>query len=97
MRMIKSSGNVFVGLGFDSAEARVMVMRVKRMLRLRERIEADGLTQRQAAKRLDTAHFGAVQRRMARLQHGYAANPGRARQDASSATGLSDGFRRQTE
>jgi len=52
MRMIESSGNVFVDLGFDPAEARVMAMRVELMLRMCERIEADGLTQRQAAKRL---------------------------------------------
>ncbi|MDD2894129.1 MAG: helix-turn-helix transcriptional regulator [Halothiobacillaceae bacterium] len=52
MRMIESSGNVFVDIGFDPAEVRVMAMRVELMLRLRERIEADGLTQRQAAKRL---------------------------------------------
>ena len=52
VRVIESSGNVFVDLGFDPAEARVMALRVELMLRLRERLQADGLTQREAAKRL---------------------------------------------
>jgi len=52
VRVIESSGNVFVDLGFDPAEARVMALRVELIMRLRERIEADGLTQREAAKRL---------------------------------------------
>lgn len=52
VRVIESSGNVFVDLGFDPAEARVMALRVELMLRLRERLQADGLTQREAEKRL---------------------------------------------
>lgn len=52
VRVIESSGNVFVDLGFDPAEARVMALRVELMLRLRERLQTDGLTQREAAKRL---------------------------------------------
>ena len=35
-----------------SAEARVMAMRVELMFRLREQLEAEGWTQREAAKRL---------------------------------------------
>ncbi len=52
VRVIESSGNVFADLGFDPAEARVMALRVELMLRLRERLLHDGLTQREAAKRL---------------------------------------------
>lgn len=51
-RLTESSGNVFIDLGFDPAEARVMALRVELMMRLRERLSEDGLTQREAAKRL---------------------------------------------
>ncbi|MDD2776501.1 MAG: helix-turn-helix transcriptional regulator [Gallionella sp.] len=52
VRIIESSCNVFADLGFDPAEARVMALRVELMMRLRERLLHDGLTQREAAKRL---------------------------------------------
>jgi len=51
-RITESSGNVFIDLGFDPAEARVMALRVELMMRLRERLTEEGLTQREAAKRL---------------------------------------------
>lgn len=51
-RVTESSGNVFIDLGFDEAEARVMAMRVELMMRLRERIAEEGLTQVQAARQL---------------------------------------------
>jgi predicted XRE-type DNA-binding protein len=51
-RVIKSSGNVFVDLGFDPAEAEVMALRVEVMVRLRKRLAEEGLTQSQAAKQL---------------------------------------------
>ena len=51
-RITESSGNVFIDLGFDPAEARVMALRVELMMRLREKLAADGLTQRETAKRL---------------------------------------------
>lgn len=51
-RVIKSSGNVFVDLGFDPAEAHVMALRVELMMKLRERLQSEGLTQVQAAQRL---------------------------------------------
>ena len=51
-RVIPGSGNVFVDLGFDEAEARVMALRVQLMLRLRERLQEKGYTQVEAAKRL---------------------------------------------
>ena len=47
-----SSGNVFVDLGFDEAEARVMALRVELMVQLREQLKTKGLTQAQAAKQL---------------------------------------------
>ena len=52
VRITESSGNVFIDLGFDPAEARVMALRVELMVRLRERLTEEGLTQREAAKRL---------------------------------------------
>lgn len=64
-RVIEGSGNVFVDLGFDLAEAHVMALRVELMIRLRERLVADGLTQREAAKRL-----GVTQPRIAALLKG---------------------------
>jgi predicted XRE-type DNA-binding protein len=52
VRVIEGSGNVFVDLGFDEAEAQVMALRVALMTRLREWLAAEGLTQVEAAKRL---------------------------------------------
>jgi len=52
---IKSSGNVFVDLGFDPAEAAVLQMRANLMGDLRCYIEKNELTQVQAAKRLGIA------------------------------------------
>jgi predicted XRE-type DNA-binding protein len=51
----KSSGNVFVDLGFDPAEAAVLQMRTNLMSDLRLYIEKQKLTQAQAAKRLGIA------------------------------------------
>lgn len=51
-RVIKGSGNVFIDLGFDDAEAEVMALRVELMARLREWISKEGLTQADAARRL---------------------------------------------
>ena len=51
----KSSGNVFVDLGFDPAEAAVLQMRSSLMSDLRLYIEKKKLTQAEAAKRLGIA------------------------------------------
>lgn len=51
----KSSGNVFVDLGFDPAEAVVLQMRSNLMSDLRLYIEKQKLTQAEAAKRLGIA------------------------------------------
>lgn len=51
-RVIQSTGNVFVDLGFDPAEAHVMALRVELMMKLRERLQNEGLTQSEAARRL---------------------------------------------
>lgn len=50
--MTKSSGNVFLDLGFDPAEAAVLQMRSNLMSDLRLYIEKHKLTQFEAAKRL---------------------------------------------
>ena len=60
-----SSGNVFVDLGFDEAEAHVMALRAKLMLRLSQELKAKGWTQAQAAKRL-----GVTQPRVSKLKKG---------------------------
>ena len=51
----ESSGNVFADLGFESAEAMILQMRAKLMTDLREYIQARGMTQTEAAKRLKIA------------------------------------------
>lgn len=51
----KSSGNVFVDLGFDPAEPAVLQMRTNPMGDLRLYIEKQKLTQAQAVKRLGIA------------------------------------------
>jgi predicted XRE-type DNA-binding protein len=50
-----SSGNVFVDLGFEPAEAAVLQMRAKLMNDLRDFIRASGMTQSEAAARLGIA------------------------------------------
>lgn len=54
-KITKSSGNIFVDLGFDPAEAAVLHMRANLMSDLRLYIEKHKLTQSQAAKRLGIA------------------------------------------
>ena len=51
-RITESSGNVFVDLGFDDAEAKVMALRVELIVQLRETLTRQGLTQAEAAKQL---------------------------------------------
>ena len=52
IKITESSGNVFKDLGFDDAEAEVMLMRSDLMIDLRLYIEKCGLTQAQIAKKL---------------------------------------------
>lgn len=51
----KSSGNVFLDLGFDPADAAVLQMRANLISDLRLYIEKNKLTQAEAAKRLGIA------------------------------------------
>ncbi|MGB4859835.1 MAG: XRE family transcriptional regulator [Dokdonella sp.] len=51
-RVTESSGNVFVDLGFDPAEAEVMKLRAEVMIKMEQHIKAQGWTQIEAAKRL---------------------------------------------
>lgn len=64
-RRIKSSGNVFVDLGFDPAEAEVMKLRAEVMIRMEKHLKAQGWTQAEAARRL-----GVTQPRVSRLLRG---------------------------
>ncbi len=64
-RITPSSGNVFVDLGFDEAEAHVMALRAELMVRLSQELKAKGWTQAQAAKRL-----GVTQPRVSKLNKG---------------------------
>ncbi len=61
----ESSGNVFVDLGFDPAEAAILEMRARLISDLREHIQSTGMTQAQAEKRLKIGR-----RRMADLMSG---------------------------
>ena len=51
-RITPGSGNVFLDLGFDEAEAQVMALRAELMIRLSERLKEQGWTQAEAARRL---------------------------------------------
>lgn len=51
-RVIKSSGNVFIDLGFPPEEAAALAMRAELMARLRTVIDERGWTQQEASKRL---------------------------------------------
>jgi predicted XRE-type DNA-binding protein len=64
-RRTKSSGNVFIDLGFEPAEARVLALRAEVMVRLEQHLKAQGWTQAEAAKRL-----GVTQPRVSRLIRG---------------------------
>lgn len=64
-RRIKGSGNVFLDLGFDPAEARIMALRAEVMIRMEQHLKAQGWTQAEAAKRL-----GISQPRVSRLTKG---------------------------
>ena len=54
-RITKSSGNIFLDLGFPAHEASVMLLRAQLAEALRGWMEREGLTQAQAAKRLGIA------------------------------------------
>jgi len=62
VRAVKSCGNVFLDLGFDEAEAKVLTLRVEVMAAIEEYIEARGWTQAEAAK-----HLGITQPRVSKL------------------------------
>ena len=64
-RITESSSNVFVDLGFDDAEAKVMALRVELIVQLRETLTKQGLTQAEAAKQL-----GVTQPRVSALLKG---------------------------
>lgn len=49
---IASSGNVFVDLGFDPAEAAVLALRTELMIKIEQHLRAKQLTQVQAAQLL---------------------------------------------
>jgi len=49
----KGAGNVFTDLGFSPTEARNLRMRSQMMIALRKFIDREGLTQAEAAKRLN--------------------------------------------
>lgn len=64
-RRIKGSGNVFLDLGFEPAEAEVMKLRTEVMIRIEQWVKAKGWTQAEAARRL-----GVTQPRISRLLKG---------------------------
>ncbi len=65
IRRIRGSGNVFLDLGFDPAEAEVMKLRAEVMIRIEQRVKAQGWTQMEAARKL-----GVTQPRVSRLLQG---------------------------
>lgn len=59
------SGNVFIDLGFEPAEAEVMKMRAEVMILMRDKLKEQGWTQAEAAR-----HLGITQPRVSRLIKG---------------------------
>jgi predicted XRE-type DNA-binding protein len=51
-RVTAGSGNVFVDLGFDPAEAEIMKLRAEIMIQMEQYLEAQGWTQAEAARKL---------------------------------------------
>jgi len=64
-RRIQGSGNVFIDLGFDPAEAKILALRAAVMIRMEQHLKEQGWTQAEAAKRL-----GITQPRVSRLIKG---------------------------
>lgn len=64
-RITKGSGNIFLDLGFEPAEAHVMLMRATLMIEIERFIAAKGWTQAEAAKRM-----GITQPRVSKLKKG---------------------------
>ena len=58
-------GNVFIDLGFEPAEAEVMLLRAQVMIRTAQRLKEQGWTQAEAARQL-----GITQPRVSRLIKG---------------------------
>ena len=54
-QIIESSGNVFADLGFDRHEAENLLVRARLMAAIKTYIEAEGITQREAAERFNVA------------------------------------------
>ena len=54
-KVTRSSGNVFVDMGFPAEEATVLAMRADLMVKLRLQIERSGWTQMDASKQLGIA------------------------------------------
>lgn len=65
VKQTRSSGNVFLDLGFDPQEAQLLKMRAEIMSDLREQIKTKELTQAEAAKIL-----GVTQSRVSDLVRG---------------------------
>lgn len=65
VRVTRGSGNVFIDLGFDPAEAEIMALRAEVMIRIEQRLKSQGWTQLEAAKRL-----GITQPRVSKLIKG---------------------------
>jgi predicted XRE-type DNA-binding protein len=64
-RVTLGSGNVFIDLGFDPAEAEIMALRAEVMIRIEQRVKSKGWTQLEAAKQL-----GITQPRVSKLVRG---------------------------
>jgi predicted XRE-type DNA-binding protein len=64
-RRVRSSGNVFIDLGFEPAEAKILALRAEVMIRMEQHLKAQGWTQAEAARRL-----GITQPRVSRLIKG---------------------------
>jgi predicted XRE-type DNA-binding protein len=62
MSRTPSCGNIFIDLGFEPAEAHVMLMRANLMIKLEKHIKAKGWTQAEAARRM-----GITQPRVSKL------------------------------
>ena len=67
IELTESSGNVFLDLGFEPAEAHIMQLRAQVMIHTTQRLKAQGWTQAEAAK-----HLGITQPRVSRLMQGKA-------------------------
>lgn len=68
-RITESSGNVFVDMGFEQAEAENLLIRSKLMSAIKTYIDSEGITQSEAAEQFKVAYPESVRSTREKLNY----------------------------